>query len=127
PDAGSLAIAEQSMEEMVAYFRDLVTRRRRAPEGDLLSAMIAIEDEDGDRLSEEELISTAILLFAAGFETTTNLIGNGTWCLLQHPDATRRLREDPGLLATAVEEMLRFESPVQLDARSALVDADIDG
>jgi cytochrome P450 len=127
PDTESLAVAEQAMEEMVAYFRDLVARRRRAPEGDLLSAMIAIEDEDGDRLSEDELISTAILLFAAGFETTTNLIGNGTWSLLQHADAIRRLREAPGMLAGAVEEMLRFESPVQLDARSALVDADIDG
>jgi cytochrome P450 len=127
PDAESLETAERSMGEMTDYFRHLVAERRKNPANDLLSAMIAIEDEDGDRLSEDELISTAILLFGAGFETTTNLIGNGTMCLLRNPAETDRLRAEPTLLRTAVEEMLRFESPVQLDARSALVDADIDG
>jgi len=127
PDVEALRLAERSMAEMGAYFRDLVVRRRREPSDDLISAMIAIEDADGDRLSGEEMVSTAILLFGAGFETTTNLIGNGTLCLLRNPDQTRRLRNDPSLLPTAVEEMLRYESPVQLDARSALVDADIAG
>lgn len=127
PSAEALADAQRSMAEMSDYFHDLVARRRREPSDDLLSAMIAIEDADGDRLTEDELVSTAILLFGAGFETTTNLIGNGTLCLLRHPDQMDRLRADPGLLLAAVEEMLRFESPVQLDARSALVDAEIDG
>src|SRR5690606_1349618 len=119
PDAEALQLAERSMAEMGAYFRELVGRRRREPSDDLISAMIAIEDADGDRLSEDEMVSTAILLFGAGFETTTNLIGNGTLCLLRNPDQTRRLRSDPSMLPTAVEEMLRFESPVQLDARTA--------
>jgi cytochrome P450 len=127
PSAEALAEAQRSMGEMSDYFHDLVARRRREPSGDLLSAMIAIEDADGDRLTEDELVSTAILLFGAGFETTTNLIGNGTLCLLRHPDQMHRLRADPTLLLTAVEEMLRFESPVQLDARSALVDAEVAG
>ncbi|QYG94415.1 cytochrome P450 [Iamia sp. SCSIO 61187] len=127
PSAEALADAQRSMGEMSEYFHDLVARRRRRPSGDLLSAMIAIEDADGDRLTEDELVSTAILLFGAGFETTTNLIGNGTLCLLRHPDQLARLRADPSLLLTAVEEMLRFESPVQLDARTALVDAEVDG
>jgi cytochrome P450 len=127
PDVEALQLAADAMSEMAGYFRDLVDRRRREPSDDLISAMIAIEDADGDRLSEEEMVSTAILLFGAGFETTTNLIGNGTLCLLRHPDQTIRLRENPAMLATAVEEMLRYESPVQLDARTALVDADIAG
>lgn len=127
PSAEALADAQRSMAEMSDYFHDLVDRRRREPSVDLLSAMIAIEDADGDRLTEDELVSTAILLFGAGFETTTNLIGNGTLCLLRHPDQMARLRSDPTLLSTAVEEMLRFESPVQLDARAALVDAEVDG
>ena len=84
-------------------------------------------DDAGDRLSEPEVIVVAMLLFAAGFETTTNLIGNGTAALLRNPDAMARLWDDPGLLPTAVEEMLRWDSPVQLDVRTALEPADLAG
>ncbi|MCB1005299.1 MAG: cytochrome P450, partial [Acidimicrobiales bacterium] len=75
----------------------------------------------------EEIVSTAILLFGAGFETTTNLIGNGLLTLLRHPDELARLRTDPTLVPGAVEEILRYESPVQINARTALHDADLLG
>lgn len=126
PDLASLEAAETAMGTMTSYFADLVAERTAAPQDDLISAMIRVDD-DGDRLTTEEIVSTAILLFAAGFETTTNLIGNGTLCLLRNPDQMAELRSHPEQAATAVEEVLRFESPVQLDARRALVDADIDG
>nr|MDP9020142.1 cytochrome P450 [Actinomycetota bacterium] len=93
---------------------------------DLLSHLIAAED-DGDQLTEQELLSTAILLFAAGFETTTNLIGNGLLALLRNPDQLQRLRHEPGLLPSAVEELLRYDSPVQVNGRVAGDDVDVDG
>jgi cytochrome P450 len=114
-------------DEMWAYFVDLVDRTRRHPGDDLLSAMLEVADADGDRLTTDELIVSAILMFAAGFETTTNLIGNGVAALCRHPDQLARLRRDPALVPAAVEEILRWDSPVQLDGRSALVDADIAG
>ena len=73
------------------------------------------------------MVATLILLFAAGFETTTNLIGNGLLCLLRNPDQFARLRAEPDLVGSAVEEMLRFESPVQVDARTAFEPVEIDG
>ncbi len=117
-DASAAAIGEMAM-----YFWALLEERRRAPRDDLISALAEVED-GGDRLSEEELIATVILLFAAGFETTTNLIGNGVATLLGHPDELARLRSDPDLAPAAIEEMLRYESPVQLDARTALEPTD---
>jgi cytochrome P450 len=120
-DAGVLRRGAVALAEMGEYFVDLIEVRKADPQDDLLSALIAAED-DGDRLTRDELISNVILLFAAGFETTTNLIGNGTVALTQHPDQLRRLRDDRRLLPGAVEEVLRYDSPVQLDARTALVD-----
>lgn len=120
-DAEVLTKAATAMAEMSDYFDELVKVRRAAPEDDLLSVMIAAE-EDGQRLSREELIANAILMFAAGFETTTNLIGNGLVALLRHPDQLARLRADRSLMATAVDELLRFDSPVQVDGREVLVD-----
>jgi cytochrome P450 len=108
------------------YFRALLPERRRRPRTDLLSALIAVE-EQGDRLTEGELLATCILLFIAGHETTVNLIGNGTLALLRHPDELRRLREDAGLIATAVEELLRFDGPVQRTARIPSEDVTIGG
>jgi cytochrome P450 len=101
---------------MIWYFRDLLAARRREPADDLLSALIAARDE-GDRLtenelSENELLSMAWLLLVAGHETTVNLIGSGVLALLQHPDELARLRADPALLGGAVEELLRYVSPV---------------
>jgi len=98
------------------YMRGLIAERRAAPRGDLLSALIAAE-EAGDKLSEDELIATCILLLIAGHETTVNLIGNGTLALLRHPEELRRLRETPGLITSAVEELLRYDGPVQRTAR----------
>ena len=118
--------AEHAMAIMDDYFRSLIERRRADLEHDLVSALIAARDGE-DRLSEDEMVATLILLFAAGFETTTNLIGNGLLCLLRNPDQFACLRAEPGLVPSAVEEMLRFESPVQVDARTAFEPVEIDG
>jgi len=112
--------------ELEAYFAGLVAERRAHPGDDLLTKLIEAEDK-GDQLSERELISTAILLFAAGFETTTHLIGNGLLALLRHPDQLARLRADRSLIRPAVEELLRYDSPVQLAARTAYEDLSIGG
>ncbi len=124
--ADELRAAERSNAEVGAYFLDLVAERRARPQDDLLSDLIAVE-EAGDQLSEGEVIAVSILLFAAGFETTTNLIGNGVGALLRNPDQMRRLWADPSMLASAVEEMLRWDSPVQLDVRSVLESTEFDG
>jgi len=108
------------------YFRELIAERRAAPQDDMLSALIAAE-EAGDKLNEEELLATCILLLVAGHETTVNLIGNGTLALLRHPDQLRKLRENPGLIGTAVEELLRYDGPVQRTARIPSEDVTIGG
>jgi cytochrome P450 len=108
------------------YFRELIAERRASPRGDLLSALIAAE-EAGDKLNEEELLATCILILIAGHETTVNLIGNGVLALLRNPEALRRLRATPGLITTAVEELLRYDGPVQRTARVASDDATIGG
>jgi pimeloyl-[acyl-carrier protein] synthase len=108
------------------YFRELVAARRRAAGQDLLSALIAAE-EAGDRLTEDELLATCVLLFFAGHETTVNLIGNGTLALLRHPDQLQRLRQQPGLIGNAVEELLRYDSPVQRTGRIAAEDVELFG
>ncbi len=112
--------------EVAAYFLDLVEERRARPQDDLLSDLIAVE-EAGDSLSVGEIVAVAVLLFAAGFETTTNLIGNGLAALATHPDQQARLWADPALIPTAVEEVLRWDSPVQLDVRVALEPAEVAG
>jgi cytochrome P450 len=108
------------------YMRELIAERRASPRGDLLSALIAAE-EAGDKLSEDELIATCILLLIAGHETTVNLIGNGTLALLRHPEELRRLRETPGLITSAVEELLRYDGPVQRTARITSTEVTIGG
>lgn len=122
----TLEQAAGAQRQMRGYFRDLIEERRRRPADDLLSTLIEAE-EQGDRLTADEVVANTILLFAAGFETTTNLIGNGLWTLLAHPDQLARLRSDPTRALAAVEEILRFESPVQLDARYVQVPVEIDG
>lgn len=102
-------------------------RERRAnPDDSILSALIAAEEE-GDRLSSGEVVSTALVLLIAGFETTVNLIGNGTVALLGDPDSWTRLRQDPALVPAAIEEMLRYDSPVQMTSRIATEDVEIGG
>ena len=94
------------------YFRGLIAERRKNPQDDLISALIAAEDE-GNKLSEQELLSTCILLLIAGHETTVNLIGNGVLALLEHPEQMEMLRSDPSLIKPAIEELLRYGSPLK--------------
>jgi len=96
---------------MTSYFRKMLAARRRAPADDLLSALVAARDDE-DRLTEDELLSMAFLLLVAGHETTVNLIGSGMLALLLNPGELDRLRADPSLLGTAVEELLRYVNPV---------------
>ncbi|MFP8884085.1 cytochrome P450 family protein [Streptomyces mangrovi] len=100
-------------EAVTAYLTELLEEKRRQPGEDLLSALLHTADEDGDRLSAEELLGMAWLLLIAGHETTVNLIANGTLALLTHPDQLALLRSDPSLTEGAVEEMLRYDSPVE--------------
>lgn len=112
-------VAQRSMagrRALAAYFRELIAERRAAPREDMLSALIAAE-EAGDKLNEDELMATCLLLLVAGHETTVNLIGNGSLALLRHPGELRKLRDNPGLITSAVEELLRFDGPVQRTAR----------
>jgi len=111
---------------LAQYFTDLIEERRSNPRDDLLTAMIAAE-EDGTKLTHEELLTTATLLLLAGFETTMNLVGNGMLMLLRHPDELARLRDDQRLDRTAIEELLRFEGPVHITARIATTDAEVGG
>ncbi|MGY1787564.1 cytochrome P450 [Geodermatophilus sp. SYSU D00698] len=119
--------AERAAAEFVAYLRDLATERRRAPGEDLLSHLVTVRDADGDRLTEDELVTTCILLLNAGHEATVNVSGNGLLALLEHPDQLARLRTDPTLLPTAVEELMRFDSPLQLFERTATADVEVGG
>jgi cytochrome P450 len=108
----------QSVEEMVAYFRAAVARDATHPTEGLINAL-ATAEVDGDRLSEEEIVANVIVTMVGGQETTTNLIGNGLLTLLRQPDQLERLRSEPTLMPSAVEELLRYESPSQHTARLA--------
>ena len=109
-----------------AYFRDIIRERRCAPRDDLVSRLTGVQSAEGT-LSEEELVDTCALLLFAGHETTTNLIGNGMLALLRHPDELSRLRADPSLICSAVEELLRYDSPVQMRVRVARETVEIGG
>jgi cytochrome P450 len=123
------AVAEKSVravEEFSAYLRRLARQRRQQPEDDLISALVAVED-GGDRLSEDELIANCILLLNAGHEATVNAVGNGMLALFQHPGQMARLKADPALVSTAIEEMLRYDTPLPLFRRWVLEDMDYKG
>jgi cytochrome P450 len=111
---------------MQSHIQDVLAWKRDHPADDLLTGLIAAEDE-GDRLSEIELLDQVLLLYVAGHETTVNLIGNATLALLGHPDQLARLRSDPELDGGAVEELLRYDSPVQFSRRITTADLDVDG
>jgi cytochrome P450 len=111
----------QGLDEMCGYFRELIRAKKRRPDDALISMMLAAEDE-GDRLSEDEVVSNCVLLLFAGHETTTNLLANGLWLLLEHPDQMDALRARPSLLGSAIEEFLRFEAPVPATNKVALED-----
>ncbi|QNP64370.1 cytochrome P450 [Streptomyces genisteinicus] len=112
--------------EFSAYLRELIAERRTAPGDDLVSALILAHEEE-DRLSEQEMISTCVLLLNAGHEATVNTTANGWWTLFRHPDQLAALRADPALLPTALEELMRFDTPLQLFERWVLDDIEIDG
>ena len=120
------AIAFSTLEDFDAYFRAVIKKRRDQPRDDLVSALVQAQLDD-DRLTERETLNMLRLLLIAGNETTTNLIGNGVLALLRHPDELERLRAKPELIPSAVEEVLRFDSPVQLDTRRVLADCEING
>ena len=111
-----LGAAVQSAGEVIAYLREHLEARRHAPREDLLTAMLAARERD-QNLDDDEILATALLVMGAGHETTTNLIGNGVLALLRHPDQLARLQREPALLPAAVEEILRFDSPVQATSR----------
>lgn len=124
PDA--LQRIEQVADEFEEYLRNLIARRRAEPADDILSGLVAVADS-GDQLTGNELVSTCYLLLVAGHETTVNTIGNGTLALLRHPDQLLRLRQDPPLLRSAVEELLRYDSPVQRVTRIVVGHCEVRG
>ena len=144
--------AEQSLNEMTEYVKDLSHERREHPKDDLLTALLSVTEEESTAcphphglssahatgelvreqdaspaLTQEELVANINILLSTGHETTTHLIGNGLLALLHHPEQLEKLQTQPGLLAPAIEEMLRYDNPVQITYRSALEDASIKG
>jgi cytochrome P450 len=111
--------AETAAAEFVSYLRELLAARRVSPGDDLVSGLVQVRDADGDRLTEDELITTCILLLNAGHEASVNVIGNGTLALLRNPAQWTLLRDDPSLVPAAVEELIRYDSPLQLFERTA--------
>lgn len=118
--------AQDALIDLTEFFRKTVAERKRNKGNDLISLLIDIEEE-GEVLTEEELYAQCIALLFAGHETTRNLIGNGMYTLLRHPEETAELRENPEMIRTAIEELLRFESPVQFTARVLKEDIEICG
>ncbi len=124
PDRASRTL--KCVEEMTSYFREAIQSQRAQPRDGLINALLTAEI-DGDRLTEEEIIANCIVTMVGGQETTTNLIGNGVLTLLRHPDELERLRNDLSLIPSAVEELLRFESPSQHTARICPEDTELGG
>ncbi|MGW1551010.1 cytochrome P450 [Streptomyces sp. NPDC002346] len=126
PSEETASAAVHASVEFSTYLRELIAERRKNPGTDLISALIAAHDE-GERLSEQEMISTCVLLLNAGHEATVNTTVNGWWTLLRHPEQLAALRADHGLLPTAVEELMRYDTPLQMFERWVLDDIEIDG
>ncbi|MDF6043883.1 cytochrome P450 [Streptomyces sp. JH14] len=126
PSEETARAAVRASVDFSAYLRELIAERRKTPGTDLISALIAAHDE-GERLSEQEMVSTCVLLLNAGHEATVNTTVNGWWTLLRHPEQLAALRADHGLLPTAVEELLRYDTPLQMFERWVLDDIEIDG
>lgn len=118
--------AARSLNALTDYITQLSEARRKHPQEDLLTALVEAT-ENGEQLTREELVANMIILLSAGHETTINLIGNGLLALLQNPDQLQKLRAQPGLVASAVEEMMRYDNPVQIAYRSAAEDLEIGG
>ena len=111
--------------EFTDYFKSLIAQRQKNPQQNLLSALIVVKEQD-KKLSEEEIISVCMLLFFTGEETTVNLIGNGMLALLRHPQQMQQLKSQPTLIQSAIEEILRYDSPIQITTRVATEDVDMD-
>jgi len=126
PDAARARRNEQTLAEFRAFLEPVIRDRRRHPRADLMS-ILASPSDDGDELTDDEVVSTCIVLLFAGHETTANLLGNGLLALLRHPDQLALLRARTELTASAVEELLRFDSPVQRNRRLATVDVTLHG
>ena len=126
PTEQAARAAVRACEEFSAYLRALAAERRRRPTGDLVTALTRVLDE-GDRLTEDELVGTCVLLLNAGHEATVNATGIGWLTLLRHPDQLARLRADRGLLPTAVEELLRWDTPLPMFERWVLQDVELAG
>lgn len=122
----AVAAADRAVTELCEYLQGLIDSRRRQPGTDLLSALVAAES-DGDRLSQDELLATVILLLIAGHETTANVIGNSTLSILRNPAQLARLRDDPEVDRRAVEELLRYDGPINMAERITLEDVDLNG
>jgi cytochrome P450 len=125
-DADKLEKSLNANTELIDYFRRMAEIKRAKPGDDMLSRLIAAEEE-GDSLSEAELYNNCVLLLVAGHETTTRLISNGLYLLLKNPEQMQQLRDDPTRIPQAIEEMLRFEPPVQATRRFALEDVEFNG
>lgn len=126
PEVEKLRSAQRSMRAMTEYVTQLAAQRRQSPQADLLSELVKVE-EQGNRLNEHELAGMCVFLLVAGHETTTGLIGNGMAALFQYPDQLEKLCREPGLIASAVEEFLRYESPLQHQVRVAGEDFVMEG
>ena len=116
----------RSVEEMTAYLHGAIRKQEAKCPSGLIGAFLSAE-QNGDRLTEEEVVANTIIVMVGGQETTTNMIGNGLLALFRHPDALEQLRADPSLIPSAVEEMLRYESPSQHTARLAPADCELGG
>ncbi|GAA3299874.1 hypothetical protein GCM10020295_39150 [Streptomyces cinereospinus] len=126
PSEETAARAVRASAEFSAYLRELIARRRAEPGEDLISGLIAAHDE-GERLTEQEMVSTAVLLLNAGHEATVNATVSGWWALFRNPDQLAALRADHSLVPSAVEELMRYDTPLQLFERWVLDDIEIDG
>ncbi|MGG3626315.1 cytochrome P450 [Bacillus gobiensis] len=122
----TLANGNHTTKMLIAYFKQLINKRKQIPQNDLIS-MLILEEEQGEKLTDEELLATCILLVIAGHETTVNLISNSVLALLNHPEQLMKLKENPSLIKMAVEEFLRYESPTQMTARIASEDTEMNG
>ncbi|MFJ4755501.1 cytochrome P450 [Streptomyces sp. NPDC088763] len=126
PSKETAAKAVRASVEFSDYLRELIAARRKEPGDDLISGLIAAHDE-GDRLTEQEMISTAVLLLNAGHEATVNATVNGWWALFRNPGQLAALRADHALIPSAIEELMRYDTPLQLFERWVLDDVEIDG
>ena len=125
-DDSDRAVAEATSEAFDGYFRPIINECRVAPQDNIVSALVRAEEE-GNQLTERETLNMLRLLLIAGNETTTNMIGNSMLALLRHPDQLQKLRENPSLVPAAVEELLRFDAPVQMSMRRVLKDCEVNG